>query len=123
MTRLIAFDPAATSSFKNDVIFHILGYLSAAKFKATGHAAHMWRGYSPTPEEFEHAIAAVISLFNDAGGTDKVAKSPAFQTKVIEAARAYATSLVTEAGSDGSTTPDDGDAKVANIEDGGTEAS
>lgn len=100
MTRLIASYASAPSSFKNDVIFHILAYLSAAKFKASLQAAHMWRGYSPSPDEFNHAIGAVIGLFTDAGGTDKVAKSPSFQTRVIEAARAYAASLVAETAED-----------------------
>lgn len=87
MARLIAHNPAASSSFKNDVIFHILAYLSAARFKAAQQAAHMWKDYEPTTDDFDHAIEAVTGLFKDAGGTDKVAKSPTFQTIVIEAAR------------------------------------
>lgn len=90
MARLIAYDPAATSSFKNDVVFHILGYLSASKFTASPQAAHVWRGWTPTSGEYDNAISAVLDLFKDAGGTDKIAKSPAFQTAVIEAARTSA---------------------------------
>lgn len=107
---VIAYDPSATSSFKNDVIFHILAYMSAAKFKASGQAAHMWRTYAPTSEEFDHAIAAVIAMFTDAGGTDRVAKSPAFQARVVEAARSHGASLVPEhePSSDSSAVPAEG---------------
>lgn len=91
MTRLIAHDPGATSSFKNDVVFHVLAYLSAAKFVASPQAAHKWKDYKPTDGEFDAAVAAVIKLFNEAGGTDRIAKSPAFQQTVIGAARASST--------------------------------
>lgn len=93
MSRLIAHDPTATSSFKNDVVFHILGYLSAKQFKASGQAAHMWRTFTPTSEEYDSAISTVLDLFKEAGGTDKIAKSSAFQMSVIDAARATAESL------------------------------
>ncbi len=85
--RLVAHDPTASASFKNDVIFHILAYLSAAQFKASSQAAHMWKAYMPSSEEFDAAIFAVIELFNEAGGTDKIAKSASFQNTVIETAR------------------------------------
>jgi len=90
MTKLIAYDPGSTSSFKNDVVFHVLAYLSAAKFTASPQAAHMWKGYVPTDAEVDAAVAAVIALFTDAGGTDRVAKSPAFQQTVTAAARGSA---------------------------------
>jgi len=90
MSRLIAHDPAATSSFKNDVVFHILAYLSASNFTASPQAAHAWRKWNPTSDDFDNSISAVLGLFKDAGGTDKIAKSPAFQTSVIEAARTSA---------------------------------
>ena len=88
MTRLITNDAAATSSFKNDVVFHILAYMSAASFVASSQAAHMWKNHAPLEKDFDGAIGAVTELFNQAGGTDRVAKSPSFQQTVINAARA-----------------------------------
>lgn len=114
MNRLIAFDPSATSSFKNDVIYHILAYLSATKFKESTQAALLWKGYSPISKELDQAVAAVIDLFNAAGGTDKVAKSPSFQTTVVDSARTRAQSLV------GDPTPEEsGAAENAGEEEGG----
>lgn len=90
MTKLIAHDPGSTSSFKNDVVFHVLAYLSAAKFVASPQAAHLWKDYIPTDGEVDAAVTAVIALFTEAGGTDRVAKSTTFQQTVINAARASA---------------------------------
>lgn len=88
MKKLIAHDPATTSSFKNDVVFHVLGYLSARRFMAEKQAAFAWSKLTLTPEELDHAITSVVTMFKASGGTDRIAKSTGFQTMVLTVARA-----------------------------------
>jgi hypothetical protein len=81
--RLTFLYPAKPASFRNDVVFHVLTFISAGKFSNPSHAAAAWKDMSPTAVVVDAAIGKVVPLFEAAGGTDRVAKSPAFQKAVI----------------------------------------
>ena len=87
MGRLPVLFPNEQRTFRNDVVFHVLAYMSAAKFKAPGQAAHGWRTNIVTEAEVDAAITVVAAMFKAAGGTDRVAKNTGFQDLVLLKAR------------------------------------
>lgn len=79
--------PNEGAGFRNNVIFHILAYVSFSRFHTTSHAATGWTNLQLEISEIDNAIETVVALFNGAGGTDQVAKSPSFQATISEAAK------------------------------------
>jgi hypothetical protein len=88
IAKILAFRfPNEGAGFRNNVIFHILGYLSLCRFYKTSHAAAGWATLQLESSEIDKAIDAVVALFTSTGGTDQVAKSPAFQAIISAAAK------------------------------------
>ncbi|MBR0695117.1 AIPR family protein [Bradyrhizobium lablabi] len=79
--------PDEGAGFRNNVIFHILTYLSLSRFHTTPHAAAGWANPQLDTSEIGKAIESVVALFKTAGGTDQVAKSLAFQATTSAAAK------------------------------------
>lgn len=79
--------PEDGSGFRNDVVYHVLAYVSAMEFHNLKHAATGWKSKTFSQQELEGAVQAVVTLFRAAGATDRVAKSPAFQETVLNAAK------------------------------------
>jgi hypothetical protein len=88
MAALTELYPDEGSGFRNNVIYHILAYVSAKQFYTSSHAAGGWRSKSLDLAELQDDVRAVVRLFEEAGGTDQIAKSPAFQGTVAAAAKA-----------------------------------
>lgn len=88
------FDYLATSYadrgavFRNNVVFHVLAYISACRFFNSPHAATGWRNLTVSRENVASDVEAVVALFESAGATDQAAKSRAFQDQVLFAANA-----------------------------------
>jgi hypothetical protein len=85
--RIVEIFPEATSSFRNDIVFHILAFLSASNFYSSNHARSAWKGKIFSQTEIDDAVRTVAKLFESKGATDRVAKSPEFQSLVLEEAR------------------------------------
>lgn len=85
INRLTALYPGKSASFRNDVVFHVLAFMSAKEFTSPAHAAAGWRSKTPDQAAVDEAIETVMKLFEEAGGTDRVAKSPSFQKTVLAA--------------------------------------
>jgi len=85
--RLASLFPEEGVGFKNNVVFHVLAYLSFARFFTTSHAASNWATLQLQPSEIDEAIETVVTLFKQAGGTDQVAKSSSFQATISAAAK------------------------------------
>ncbi|GLI93713.1 AIPR family protein [Methylocystis echinoides] len=79
--------PEGGAGFRNDVVYHVLAYVSAVDFHNLKHAAQGWKDKTCSKTELEAAVTAVVALFREGGATDRVAKSPAFQGTVINAAK------------------------------------
>jgi hypothetical protein len=86
MTRLSELFPEKSASFRNDIVFHVLAFISAQQFTGPSHAAAGWRSNTPDCTSIDSAIQIVASLFQNAGETDRVAKSPTFQKAILSAA-------------------------------------
>jgi ribosomal protein L21 len=82
MTELIKLHPARGSAFRNNIVWHVLAYISGCRFHSTKHAAEHWAKLTLSATDISDAATLIIKLFDDKGGTDKVAKSPAFQLEV-----------------------------------------
>jgi hypothetical protein len=86
MTRLSELFPEKSASFRNDIVFHVLAFISAQQFTGPSHAAAGWRSKTPDCTSIDSAIQIVAKLFQNAGETDRVAKSPTFQKAILTAA-------------------------------------
>jgi hypothetical protein len=86
MTRLSELFPEKSASFRNDIVFHVLAFISAQQFTGSSHAAAGWRSKTPDCTSIDSAIQIVANLFRNAGETDRVAKSPTFQKAILTAA-------------------------------------
>jgi hypothetical protein len=76
------------SRFRNDIVYHVLCYISAKEFYNLTHAVSGWKSKVLAPVELNEDVASVVTMFRTAGGTDRVAKSPGFQKQIIKAAEA-----------------------------------
>lgn len=85
--RLAAVYPTEPATFRNDIVFHVLAYISARQFHSLSHASTGWTTKVLDEGAADAAIAAVVALFKAAGATDRVAKSPEFQKDVLAAAK------------------------------------
>lgn len=86
MSALISKYPNKTSAYRNDIIFHIIAFISERKFFTLSHASQGWKNNFLDEAQLDEAIATVVDLFEKNGGTDRVAKSTSFKTAVSEAA-------------------------------------
>jgi hypothetical protein len=86
ITALAKIYPNEGAGFRNDVVYHVLAYVSAKQFYNLAHAAWGWRNKTLEPAELTDDVHTVVKMFTDAGGTDRVAKSPAFQETIAAAA-------------------------------------
>lgn len=89
MSILAAIEPSRGAGFRNNVVWHALAYVSRIHFHNTKHASSGWAELNPDEKWLSKAVADVVQLFDGAGGTDGVAKSPEFQEKIEKAAAAY----------------------------------
>ena len=87
LSALAALYPAEPATFRNDIVFHVLAYISARQFHSLSHASTGWAYKVLDEGEADAAIAAVVALFKAAGATDRVAKSPEFQKDILAAAK------------------------------------
>lgn len=85
--RLTFLFPQESAGFRNNVIFHILAFLSSVRFHTTSHAAASWAPLQLQPSEIDEAIETVVVLFKKIGGTDQIAKSPSFQATILAEAK------------------------------------
>lgn len=83
---LVELHPQEGAGFRNDVVFHVLSYISAKTFHSASHAASRWKDVTLDPIELASDIRTVVKMFRDEGGTDQVAKSPSFQNTIKNAA-------------------------------------
>lgn len=86
MSALIAKYHNKTSAYRNDIVFHILAFISERKFFNLSHASQGWKNNFLDDVQLDEAIVTVVDLFEKAGGTDRVAKSTSFKTTVSKAA-------------------------------------
>ncbi|WP_406240135.1 AIPR family protein (plasmid) [Acetobacter orientalis] len=86
MSALITKYHNKTSAYRNDIVFHILAFISERKFYNLSHASQGWKNNFLDDVQLDEAIATVVDLFEKAGGTDRVAKSTLFKTTVSKAA-------------------------------------
>ncbi len=86
MTTLISEHSNLGSASRNDVIWHILAYLSASKFYSPSQAVKEWHKISLSDQDILNAASTVISIFDVNDGDDKVAKSSAFQNLIYSKA-------------------------------------
>jgi hypothetical protein len=84
---LISMYPTEGAGFRNNVVYHVLAYISFKRFHTSAHAAAGWASLNLSTTELEEDIGAVVDLFKAAGGTDQVAKSSAFQASIADAAK------------------------------------
>ncbi|GLI94384.1 AIPR family protein [Methylocystis echinoides] len=91
MKILAATYPSEGSRFRNDVVYHILAYISAKQFHNLGHATSGWKSYTINEPDLKVDVQTVVQMFKTAGGTDQVAKSTSFQDDVLKAAEALRT--------------------------------
>jgi hypothetical protein len=75
--------PDRSSAFRNDVLYHVITYISASQFRGLEHAAAGWREFVPTDDSVALAVEVVVNLFIEKGANDRLAKSPEFQRAVI----------------------------------------
>ena len=80
--------PTDGARFRNDIVYHVLAFVSAKEFYDLSHAAAGWKNKIIDPGELTQDIEMVVKMFKDEGGTDRVAKSPAFQSQIAAAAAA-----------------------------------
>lgn len=80
--ELLLQQPARGSAFRNNVVWHILAYISASRFHTTKHAGEQWANLKLTADDIGAAVSDVVKWFDETGGDDKVAKSPAFQNEI-----------------------------------------
>jgi hypothetical protein len=59
-----------------------LAYISASRFHTTKHAGEQWANLKLTAYDIGAAVSDVVKWFDETGGDDKVAKSPAFQNEI-----------------------------------------
>ena len=85
--RLLSKFPNESAGFRNNVIFHILAYLSLSQFHTTSHAAGGWANVQLKTSMIDDALDIVVAMFARAGGTDQVAKSSSFQAEISAAAK------------------------------------
>jgi hypothetical protein len=86
MLTLTELYPDRGASFRNDVIYHILAYVSAKQFHSPSHAASGWSSKPVDGTSLKVDVNTVVQMFDVAGGTDRIAKSPMFQEMVSKAA-------------------------------------
>jgi AIPR protein len=84
--ELISMAPGEGSGFRNNVVFHVLAYISARRFHNSQHAAAGWASLQLDQATITEAIVDVVALFKGAGGTDQEAKSPGFQKLIADEA-------------------------------------
>ena len=82
MAELIKQQPTRGSAFRNNVIWHILAYISASRFHTSKHAADQWANTVISDADLAAEVSKVVELFLSEGGDDKVAKSPGFQNQI-----------------------------------------
>jgi hypothetical protein len=82
MAELIKLQPARGSAFRNNIVWHVLAYISGSRFHSTKHAAEQWANLNLSEVDISAAAATIIAIYDGKGGDDKVAKSPAFQAEV-----------------------------------------
>jgi hypothetical protein len=87
MSRIPVIYPEESSNFRNNIVFHVLSFVSARAFKESGHAAAGWADKVLEDQEIDLAIRVVVNAFNTRGGTDQVAKNRAFGDHVNSIAR------------------------------------
>ena len=85
--RLATLYPGEPATFRNDVVFHVLAYMSARDFHSLSHASQGWRTRPLDISATDEAISKVVAKFKAAGGTDRVAKSPEFQKEILAVAK------------------------------------
>lgn len=81
--------PDRSAGFRNNVIWHLLAYTSGCHFHNTGHASEGWARTVIPLKWLADAVKAVVKEFDEAGGTDGVAKSPGFQDLIADEAKKY----------------------------------
>jgi hypothetical protein len=97
MALLVDLFPDRGSSFRNDVVYHVLSYTSRKVFYTVNHASSGWKSKTVVADDLKADVEAVVQMFDHAGGTDRVAKSSEFQKKVVAAADAIRVSGVQKA--------------------------
>ncbi len=79
MNILNAIEPARGAGFRNNVVWHVLAFVSGVYFHNTKHAASGWATLKIDETWLPKAVAYVVERFDNEGGTDGIAKSPGFQ--------------------------------------------
>ena len=76
------------AAYRNNVVWHVLMYLSQRRFHNYDHAVNGWRNFVPTDAEVEAAINRTAELFlvHATQSPERVAKSKIFEQKVRETA-------------------------------------
>lgn len=82
MAELVKREPSRGSAFRNNIVWHVLAYISGSRFHSTKHAADQWEKLNLSEAEISDDTGAIISLYDGKSGDDKLAKSPAFQAEV-----------------------------------------
>jgi len=86
MAQLVEIYQDRGAAFRNDVIYHILAFLGESSFFTQEHAAKGWQNLTFRESELKRNIELVVKMFDDAGGTDRIAKSGSFRKIVSDEA-------------------------------------
>ena len=86
MGELLQMYSGSGVAFRNDIIYHVLSYVSQKRFHSLTHAVNGWRHLTIEIPELRNDIQTICDLFTAEGGTDKIAKSPGFNQRVANAA-------------------------------------
>ena len=89
--RIQSIYPDKNSNYRNNVVYHILSYLSASMYINSQSAAAGWAKQDLSMQDVDKAVSTVSVMFQNKGQTDQIAKSPSFGELVNNAARKYAT--------------------------------